>query len=1303
VRLKRILALVLCFAMLFTTVSFSVFAEDSADLTISTADELKAFAVEVNGGNSYEGKTVVLADNIDMEYNPVVIGTKTNPFKGIFDGKGYTVSNLTIYEDGSESDYFADSDDCLGLFGVINTPAIIKNVTVHNPFIVGSSYVGGIVGMGYTGAIENCHVTGEIDIEGFYMVGGINGHGYAKISNCSVVGEEGWAYSWVGATYKESDLEGDNVGGIVGHNGENNDIIGCEVKNVTVSGTRKVGGIVGIAALGSDITDCTVSNIAVETTASEEYATAKASTMSIGGLVGQYQNNGSGGTISGCEVTGLTFENKNDVIVSAGSIAGGFRGTNGIEEPVITVSDIIVEDVSGATNDYFVPNYVATVDGVGYETLQEAIVAAAPAGTVEIVDDVVVDKWIMISETLSIGSGQIITIPEINGLTINGNEHSLTVNAIESASNGNRLFYNATNLNVYDLTINYADDVVGGIGLTSGTISGVTFNGGVGILPGEGDITITGCTFNTSGSAIYNETERDNLVVTDNTFNTAAGQYAIYLRGNTTFTNNTVVNGKVNVVSGSPVVTGNDFGNERFKVYNVSTATIKDNKIDNLVFNDDSEVKSTFGENTLSAEAQAVLDAADFGTAPILSGAGTETDPYVINSLDDLVAFRDDVNAGNSYEGKYVKLNDDINLTGINWTPIGTINAAHGFMGNFDGNGYKIMNLTITNPALDSDGYAYAGLFGITEGIDKNNQNFIKNLTIENVTITTDGHIVAAAIAYPYYTIVDNVTICGDIAITGGDYTSGVLAYTRRCVNASNLNVKGNAGSYITGAQVVGGVISDIQMNGGLVADYSNFSADGLTITGDMNVGGISGIISTQTLNGATVKNVTLDCDDARKGIVAGCLGGASTISNVTTENVTGATAIIGGDYSTGAVIEAKIGDKYYKTLQETINAAKDGDTITLLCDIDNVIEIPAGVTLDNNGHRFGPIEYVAMIGETKYTSLSEAFAEAIAKNNQEITLIEDITLDLMLTVPNGAEIILNLNGKTITGTDNTSKNFSLIDNRGTLTITGDGTMTLTATIDSDWGRYSAVLANNPGGKLIVESGTIEHLGGTDMAYGIDNLTNGKGTYAETIINGGTIKSTYRGIRQFLNGVEAQNILTINGGIIEGENKSIFFHDPSNKANSGTLTVGENAELKGDVYLFVTAGSTEWPVEVSIAAASLAEGSTVVSANIPSKYVINETNGAWGVKLGVAVNVAIDGTAIKATAICEDANVLIIATYKDKEVVGFEKIDTTVGLNEITATITADSTAVDTVKAFLWKDFASMAPVCNSAAVTLGE
>ena len=257
-----------------------------------------------------------------------------------------------------------------------------------------------------------------------------------------------------------------------------------------------------------------------------------------------------------------------------------------------------------------------------------------------------------------------------------------------------------------------------------------------------------------------------------------------------------------------------------------------------------------------------------------------------------------------------------------------------------------------------------------------------------------------------------------------------------------------------------------------------------------------------------------------------------------------------------------------------------------------------------------------AKIGDVIYSTFAEAFAAV--KDGETIVVLNNVVVSQMFQ--NKLAITLDLNGKTIACTDTTSKNFSFIDNSGTLSVTGNGTITVSATVNSGWNRYSAVIANNPGGKLIVENGTIEHLGGTDMAYGIDNLTNGKGTYAETVINGGLIKSPYRAVRQFLNGVEADNILTVNGGTLEGANASIFFHDPSTKANTGKLTVSDKASLNGNVYLFVTAGSETWPVKVSIAEAAVKN--EVTYKNLPERYVVENKDGVWTVTVDTSVEVS---------------------------------------------------------------------------------
>ena len=261
-------------------------------------------------------------------------------------------------------------------------------------------------------------------------------------------------------------------------------------------------------------------------------------------------------------------------------------------------------------------------------------------------------------------------------------------------------------------------------------------------------------------------------------------------------------------------------------------------------------------------------------------------------------------------------------------------------------------------------------------------------------------------------------------------------------------------------------------------------------------------------------------------------------------------------------------------------------------------------------------------------TSLQSAIASMAKHNATGIRITKDIELDEPVAVAKDQTIVIDLNGKTISAVDNTTKNYELIKNAGNLTIFGGGKMTVEATVNSGWNRYSAVIANTVGGNLTVKDVEIEHLGGTDMAYGIDNLTNGKGTSAVTTIEGATVKSPYRAVRQFLNGTEATNELHVKAGsVLEGANKSIFFHDPSDKANTGKLVVEAGAQLKGDVYLYVTEGSTEWPVEVSIAESALVGESTVVSGNVPAGYLVMNKDGKW-----VVVNAAEEGIIVVYTA-----------------------------------------------------------------------
>lgn len=111
-----------------------------------------------------------------------------------------------------------------------------------------------------------------------------------------------------------------------------------------------------------------------------------------------------------------------------------------------------------------------------------------------------------------------------------------------------------------------------------------------------------------------------------------------------------------------------------------------------------------------------------------LVGAGSEESPYRISTVADFKAFRDDVNAGNSYEGKYVQLTADLDLKYATFTPIG-LTSATAFKGNFDGNNHSIkgISVAVTNAATTNN---YVGLFGNISGAT------VKNFKLEDANIS---------------------------------------------------------------------------------------------------------------------------------------------------------------------------------------------------------------------------------------------------------------------------------------------------------------------------------------------------------------------------------------------------------------------------------------------------------------------------------------------------------------------------------------------------------------------------------------
>jgi len=115
----------------------------------------------------------------------------------------------------------------------------------------------------------------------------------------------------------------------------------------------------------------------------------------------------------------------------------------------------------------------------------------------------------------------------------------------------------------------------------------------------------------------------------------------------------------------------------------------------------------------------------DGSAADGLSGDGSKESPYLITSGAELKYFADQVNSGNSYAGKYIRLEVNIDMNHRVWTPVG-YSASNPFSGSFDGGMHEIKDfyLLFGGKTLGANVDRYVGFFG-----------YMKNATVSNLGI----------------------------------------------------------------------------------------------------------------------------------------------------------------------------------------------------------------------------------------------------------------------------------------------------------------------------------------------------------------------------------------------------------------------------------------------------------------------------------------------------------------------------------------------------------------------------------------
>lgn len=149
---------------------------------------------------------------------------------------------------------------------------------------------------------------------------------------------------------------------------------------------------------------------------------------------------------------------------------------------------------------------------------------------------------------------------------------------------------------------------------------------------------------------------------------------------------------------------------------------------------------------------QAVRNALDKALVPenaeaFESGSGTESNPFIIMTADQLAAFAVSVDEGTTYEGQYIRLGSDIDLSAIEtWNPIGDESKPSTckdklFNGDFDGAGHTVSGLSITGPHAE---WENIGLFS-TLNISAN----VHDLALADfgIAVSTDATMRAGALA----------------------------------------------------------------------------------------------------------------------------------------------------------------------------------------------------------------------------------------------------------------------------------------------------------------------------------------------------------------------------------------------------------------------------------------------------------------------------------------------------------------------------------------------------------------------------
>ena len=673
---------------------------------------------------------------------------------------------------------------------------------------------------------------------------------------------------------------------------------------------------------------------------------------------------------------------------------------------------------------------------------------------------------------------------------------------------------------------------------------------------------------------------------------------------------------------GKVAITGGTFtakaGNAALKAYTWDSSTKQETAFDNSA-----KTVAVSGGTFSSAISNKLCTE---GFAPVKNEHGTydvkegpegyvedESGNVTISTAEGLFYFAKKVNAGNNFAGKTVTLANNIDLNNEKWTPIGIYdNSATHFKGTFDGQNHAVTGLKVE----ENNKYG-AGFFGeVFTGT-------IKNLTVKGSISTSNSNYVGGIVGHGYATIT-NCTFKGSVGSTNNTMQVGGIAGSGG-FTVTNCSVYAD----VTAECWAGGIVGNCQDGGA----YTNCYVEGVVSAKSTYWGGgAAGITPVPLYPSQVISGCYSNTVVKVAGKEVNCPIIASYNNPLDYNGYSGGLKIYDNSWNkqknsndSYPIYAEKDGEG--GVLMEGMTAARDNSLIMLEDDLNYVtgdlskVRIMAGSSVTQE--QINALA-VASVGDSKYQSLTEAIDAA--QNGQTVTLLADATEDV--TVAAGKNIVLDLGGKTLTNTNAnpkqatltiaqgataTVKNGSVIGGTNYYTIQNNGTATLEDVTATAGNTGSSMIDNY--GALTITSGT--YTGGLDT---VKNEPNAKLT-----ITGGTFTLTKGTSSGFTGVVFNYGDLTISGGeFIQGDKSAPYgqaqvIHTDKDKSGSAV----PSAIISGGTFKNLCTRSTAWAVRATNAAA----GATKVSGGTFNKSIsegycadgfipTKNADGTYGVKEG---------------------------------------------------------------------------------------